>query len=68
MKKISVVLFVAIIFHVNAFAQYEYVQEGEFGLTVGAGHYFGDLNNRAAFNRPKIAVGFFLRKQFGNYT
>jgi hypothetical protein len=48
--------------------QYEYVQEGEFGLTAGVAHYFGDLNNRAAINRPKIAIGAFFRKQFGNYT
>jgi hypothetical protein len=44
-----------------------YVQQGEFGFTVGAAHYFGDLNTRAALNRPKPAVGVFFRKQFGNY-
>lgn len=49
-------------------AQFENVQEGQFGITLGGAHYFGDLNNRAAFNRPKIAVGGFFRKQFGNYT
>lgn len=43
------------------------VYEGEFGLSLGASHYFGDLNNRAAFNRPKIAVGAFYRKQVGDY-
>jgi len=48
--------------------QYEYVQEGEFGLTLGLAHYFGDLNNRVSINRPKIAFGAFFRKQFGNYT
>jgi len=55
----------------NAGAQterYEYVQKGEFGITVGAAHYFGDLNTRAAINRPKPAVGAFFRKQFGNYV
>ena len=52
----------------NASAQYSDVQEGQFGFTLGAAHYFGDLNNRAAINRPKIAVGGFFRKQFGNYT
>lgn len=50
-------------------AQYEsVVQEGEFGLSLGAAHYFGDLNTRAKINRPKIAFGAFFRKQFGNYT
>ena len=51
-----------------ASAQYEYVQQGEFGVTLGAAHYFGDLNTRAALNRPKPAVGIFFRKQFTNYT
>jgi hypothetical protein len=46
----------------------EYVQEGEFGITAGVAHYFGDLNNRGHINRPKIALGGFVRKQFGNYT
>jgi Domain of unknown function (DUF6089) len=50
-------------------AQYEgEVQEGEFGLSAGAAHYFGDLNTRAKVNRPKLAVGAFFRKQFGNYV
>jgi hypothetical protein len=52
----------------KANAQNEYVQEGQFGFTLGAAHYFGDLNNQAAVNRPKIAIGGFFRKQFGNYT
>jgi hypothetical protein len=53
----------------SANAQYEgEVQEGEFGLSAGAAHYFGDLNTRAKVNRPKMAVGAFFRKQFGNYV
>src|SRR5580765_7735529 len=43
------------------------VQEGEFGVGIGAGHYFGDLNTRAHINRPKIAASIFFRKNFGNY-
>ncbi|MEJ7673055.1 MAG: hypothetical protein WKF59_10160 [Chitinophagaceae bacterium] len=46
----------------NVKAQFSDVQEGQFGLTLGAAHYFGDLNNRAAVNRPKIAVGGFFQK------
>lgn len=45
-----------------------FVHEGEIGITFGAAHYFGDLNNRAAVNRPKPSVGFFMRKQIGNYV
>lgn len=44
-----------------------YVFQGEFGVTAGAAHYFGDLNTRAGLNRPKPAIGVFFRKQFGNY-
>ena len=43
------------------------VQEGEFGITAGVAHYFGDLNTRASLNRLKPAVGVFYRKQFNNY-
>lgn len=43
------------------------IQEGEFGVGVGAAHYFGDLNTRAHLNRPKIAASAFFRKNFGNY-
>lgn len=55
-------------FAIQAMAQQQaFVQEGEFGVSVGAAHYFGDLNNQASFKRPKPAVGVFFRKQFGNY-
>jgi Domain of unknown function (DUF6089) len=50
-------------------AQWEsIVLTGDFGVSVGAAHYFGDLNPNAKLNRPKIAVGAFFRKQFGNYV
>ncbi len=41
--------------------------QGEFGITAGLAHYFGDLNTRAGLNRPKPAFGVFYRKQFNNY-
>lgn len=40
---------------------------GEFGIAVGAAHYFGDLNTRAQVNRPKAAFSALFRKQFGSY-
>ncbi|WEK36671.1 MAG: DUF6089 family protein [Candidatus Pseudobacter hemicellulosilyticus] len=50
-------------------AQYEsVVHEGEFGISLGAAHYFGDLNTKGRINRPKLAAGLFFRKQFGNYV
>lgn len=45
-----------------------YGQEGEFGITGGVAHYFGDLNNQGKINRPKLALGAYIRKQFGNYV
>jgi uncharacterized protein DUF6089 len=44
------------------------VQEGEYGVSVGASHYFGDLNPYSKLNDPNIAFGAFFRKQFGNYV
>lgn len=48
-------------------AQESIVQEGEFGVGIGAGHYFGDINTRAKLNRPKVAASIFFRKNLGNY-
>jgi Domain of unknown function (DUF6089) len=44
------------------------VQEGEYGISLGASHYFGDLNPASKLNDPNIAFGAFFRKQFGNYV
>jgi hypothetical protein len=57
-----------ICFPLSLIAQNSIVQEGEFGVGLGAGHYFGDLNTRAKLNRPKLAAGIFFRKNFGNYV
>jgi hypothetical protein len=54
-------------FSLSLMAQQPIQQEGEFGVGIGAGHYFGDLNSKPQFNRPKIAAGIFFRKNFGNY-
>lgn len=44
-----------------------FVHTGEFGIGVGVGHYFGDLNPDARVNAPKMAFGIFYRKQITNY-
>lgn len=64
------VVFVLFIFQSNRVkAQYNgFKHEGEFGIAVGAAHYFGDINTRAKINRPKPAFGIFYRKQFGEYV
>ena len=70
MNRKPLITFLAIIVTLSAKSQssLEYVQKGEFGITVGAAHYFGDLNTRSGLNRFKPALGLFFRKQFGNYV
>jgi|SRR5690242_6294201 hypothetical protein len=69
MKKLFLCLIIFLGFITDGAAQMnEYIQEGEFGITAGVAHYFGDLNHRGRINRPKIAIGGFVRKQFGNYS
>ncbi len=67
-KKIFPLALVLLIAHAANAQSEENVQVGEFGVTFGAAHYFGDLNTRARFNRPKPALGLYFRKQFGNYV
>ncbi len=69
MNRKIIVVFLAVTLSISGKAQLtEYVQKGEFGISAGAAHYFGDLNTRASINRPKPAAGIFYRKQFGNYV
>ena len=69
MKKIIPLLLISMLLCISGFSQMDgYVQEGEIGITGGLSHYFGDLDNRGAINRPKAAFGAYIRKQFGNYT
>ena len=65
MRKLFIAVVICLPFWVGA--QNAIVQEGEFGIGIGAAHYFGDLNTRAHLNRPKPAAGIFFRKNFGNY-
>ncbi|MFT3982201.1 MAG: DUF6089 family protein [Ferruginibacter sp.] len=67
-KKLFSILTVLVVTGSSLFAQSEsYVQTGEFGITAGIANYFGDINTRASFNRPKPTLGIFFRKQFSNY-
>ena len=68
MKRLLAILLVSIATTSSKAQMVEsYVQEGEFGVAIGAAHYFGDLNTRAGLNKPKFSAGAFFRKQFGNY-
>ena len=62
-----VILAIAVLNGLALQAQEGIVQDGEFGIGIGAGHYFGDLNTRAKLNRAKLAGTVFFRKNFGNY-
>jgi Domain of unknown function (DUF6089) len=68
-KFLATVVFAAVVAFSgnNLYAQYAVQQEGEFGIGLGAGHYFGDLNTRARINRAKLAGSLFFRKNFSNY-
>ena len=70
MKIAALILFISITGKINAQSRQnlEYVQKGEFGITVGVAHYFGDLNTRVDISHPKPALGLFFRKAFGNYV
>ncbi len=65
-------LFIILLYCSKGFGQSQlydsYKNEGEFGIAVGAGHYFGDLNTRAALNRPNFSAGVYYVKQFNNYV
>ena len=68
MKKITLAIFIFTFMLCTANAQSDaYELNGEFGVTLGIAHYFGDLNTRANISRPKLALGAFYRKQFNNY-
>jgi len=67
MKKCILSIFIITTFLHHTIAQDVYEQLGEFGITGGVAHYFGDLNTRSHINRPKPAVGIFFKKQFNNY-
>lgn len=70
LKKFITIIFVLAIVTIpgiNSFAQDAIQQEGEFGIGLGAAHYFGDLNTRARLNRPKFAATLFFRKNLNNY-
>ena len=63
---ISVLFFLSI--GIVSYSQETYEQKGEYGITVGLAHYFGDINPRGAIDHPKLEAGAFYRKQFTNYT
>jgi len=67
-KRVAIVIFfVCSIQMLKAQLYQSFVHEGEVGVSIGVGHYFGDLNTKSNIAHPKFAAGAFYRKQFGNY-
>jgi hypothetical protein len=67
-KRVMVIAFVLMgLNNANAQLLNSFVHQGELGLSLGAAHYFGDLNPNSAINRPKMAAGAFFQKQLSNY-
>ena len=62
-----VLIFVSLMNGKKALAQQGDFLAGEFGIGLGAAHYFGDLNTVTNLNRPKPAATVFFRKYLGNY-
>lgn len=70
-KAFLITFFFALVFSKsNAQLMDAFVHEGEFGVSIGAGHYLGDLTaGMKLYNtKPKFAAGIFFRKQFNNYV
>jgi Domain of unknown function (DUF6089) len=68
-KKIIIICYCCCAFLSSKAQLFEtFVHQGELGVSVGLGHYFGDLNPDLAINAPKFAAGVFYRKQINNYV
>lgn len=70
-KRFSLALLIFIFASTASKAQYYentgYFHEGEIGVSLGMGHYFGDLNTNTGLQNPLPAFGVFVRKSFGHY-
>lgn len=66
-KTLIVALLTTLLQKADAQLMESFVHQGEFGISVGAAHYFGDLNPGLNVNRPKTAAGIFFRKQITPY-
>jgi hypothetical protein len=67
-KTIVTILVLICLQQTNAQVMNSFVHQGELGISMGAAHYFGDLNPNGAINRPKMAAGIFFRKQLTDYV
>jgi len=61
-----IILF-SISFYANAQLQETYSHRGEYGISVGLDHYFGDLDANNSLGHPKFSAGVFYQWQLNNY-
>ncbi len=64
---ISILLFLIPFIHAKSQITESFVHQGEMGISIGVGTYFGDLNTTTDLSHPKFAAGGFYSKQFNNY-
>jgi hypothetical protein len=64
----GIILASASLFVKPAFAQNELSYTGELGFSIGAAHYFGDLNTTGSLRAPKPALGIYYRKYMNDYV
>lgn len=62
-----ILFFLGIQHYSNAQLFETYKHVGEIGLSVGVGHYFGDLNPDINISKPKLSAAVHYTKQMNNY-
>ena len=67
LRHICIFLFVLLITTTTTIAQYQNILSAEFSIGAGSAFYFGDINTRAQYNRPKPALSVGFRKAFNDY-
>lgn len=53
--------------YANAQLQETYTHRGEYGISAGLDHYFGDLDANNSLGHPKFSAGVFYQWQLNNY-
>ena len=67
-KIVAFVFFIIVSVSVDAQLEETFSHRGEYGFSVGLGHYFGDLNPNASIGHPKFAASIFFLRQINNYV
>ena len=68
LKIVAFIVFSVVSLSVNAQLEETFSHRGEYGFSVGLGHYFGDINPNASIGHPKFAAGIFYLRQLNNYV